>query len=250
LPGSVAEVETSNGLRYPVILKPRHRDTTVGVQAVYSLKAERAEDHAGMVERLRRYEGTGELPMVQEYIQGTGAGVSVLMRRGEPVAVIEHRRLREYPANGGVSVYCECVRESPRLVERSVALLRAMEWEGVAMVEYRTGEPGSEPCLMEVNGRFWGSLPLALHAGVDFPFLLYKSSIEKVGRQQARAGTRARSLAGDTLWLLEMLRGNERSKAAVAWDYMKAFHPANRYFIWAADDPRPAVMNLVNRLRP
>jgi predicted ATP-grasp superfamily ATP-dependent carboligase len=247
LPRNAAEIEAGNGLRYPVILKPRHRDTTLGVQAVFSLKAEKAPDHASMVKILRQYEGTGELPMVQEYIEGTGAGVSILMRGGEAVAVIQHRRLREYPVDGGVSVYCECMPEDADLVKRSIALLRAMEWEGVAMVEYRTGEPGGEPCLMEVNGRFWGSLPLALHAGADFPYLLYRSLSERVAQPRPRAGTRARSLAGDTKWLLETLRRKNESKAAALWSYVRAFSPSNRYFIWAADDPRPAVMNFLNR---
>jgi predicted ATP-grasp superfamily ATP-dependent carboligase len=63
-----------------------------------------------------------------------------IAKNGNPVCLIQHRRLREYPPSGGVSVYCESMKESPDLFERSVALLRAFEWEGVAMVEYRYDE--------------------------------------------------------------------------------------------------------------
>src|SRR5256886_15064781 len=45
-----------------------------------------------------------------------------------------------------------------------------MAWHGPVMVEFRDDGAG-EPCLIEVNGRFWGSLELAVASGVDFPAL-------------------------------------------------------------------------------
>src|SRR3954462_4940813 len=40
------------------------------------------------------------------------------------------------------------------------------------MMEYKQDARTGKPYLMEVNGRFWGSLQLAIDAGVDFPKLL------------------------------------------------------------------------------
>ena len=68
-----------------------------------------------------------------------------------------------------MSVYRESVAADPDLVRRSRALLDAFGWCGVAMVEYKLDERTGTPYLMEVNGRFWGSLQLAIDAGVDFP---------------------------------------------------------------------------------
>ncbi|MGA7239750.1 MAG: ATP-grasp domain-containing protein [Bryobacteraceae bacterium] len=249
-PQTVAEAEGWKGLRYPVILKPRHRDNSLGAKPVYSLKAERADTPAEMIQKLRSYEASGELPMVQEFVAGTGLGISVVMRNGNPVCLIQHRRLREYPPSGGVSVYCESMKESPELVEQCIALLRAMEWEGVAMVEFRYDEASGDCWLMEVNGRFWGSLPLALHSGVEFPYLLYRSYFETLECKRATAGVRARSLPGDTKWLISVLRSGDISRGRAIWDYLRAFHPATKYFVWAADDPLPAIMNFVNRFRP
>ena len=52
------------------------------------------------------------------------------------------------------------------------AKLAHLGWEGVAMVEYRWDQETDKFFLMEMNLRFWGSLHLALYAGVDFPRML------------------------------------------------------------------------------
>jgi carbamoylphosphate synthase large subunit len=57
--------------------------------------------------------------------------------------------------------------------EQGLALLKALKWHGVAMVEFRL-RPDGTPVFLEVNGRFWTSLALAVHAGADFPVLLAK----------------------------------------------------------------------------
>jgi len=58
------------------------------------------------------------------------------------------------------------------------ALLDYVGWHGVAMVEFNVSSRGI-PYLIELNGRFWGSLRLAIDAGVDFPWLLYQLTIGK-----------------------------------------------------------------------
>ena len=45
------------------------------------------------------------------------------------------------------------------------------------MVEYKYNERTDEYVLMEINGRFWGSLQLAIDAGVDFPRLLVERAL-------------------------------------------------------------------------
>jgi protein-tyrosine-phosphatase len=62
--------------------------------------------------------------------------------------------------------------------------------------------------LLEINGRFWASLPLCLHAGADFPFHLYELLVE--GRrdfpQAYRYGVYCRNWTRDVIWLRENLR--------------------------------------------
>ena len=49
--------------------------------------------------------------------------------------------------------------------------MRALNWKGIAMVEWKVDPRDGRPKLMEVNPRFWGSLELAVRSGVDFPVL-------------------------------------------------------------------------------
>jgi hypothetical protein len=67
----------------------------------------------------------------------------------------------------------------PNVQDYSVRFLRAMGWEGVAQVEWKAMPGTRDVVLMEVNGRFWASLPGSLHAGMEFPFWLYQSQLGK-----------------------------------------------------------------------
>lgn len=136
--------------------------------------------------------------MLQAFIPGTGAGVFALFNRGEPVQFFAHQRLREKPPEGGVSVLSQSCQVPAGLQAHAQTLLQAVNWHGVAMVEFRIGEDGT-PYLMEVNTRFWGSLQLAIDAGVDFPYQLLCAElgwpIPVAGHY--RVGQRLRWLLGD-----------------------------------------------------
>ncbi|WP_153020013.1 carboxylate--amine ligase [Methanoculleus horonobensis] len=145
---------------------------------------------------------TGAMPLVQEYIPGTGYGVELLLCRGEPRAIFMHRRLREYPITGGASTLREGIY-SDALREPAVTLMQNLNWHGLAMVEFKVDSRDGTPYLMEVNGRFWGSLPLAVLSGVDFPYLLHKMIIEGdiPPGEDYRTGLRSRWLIpGDIAW--------------------------------------------------
>src|SRR4029077_9073436 len=75
---------------------------------------------------------------------------------------------------GGVAVIAVSEDPDPELLRSSVALLNALEWEGAAMVEFRVERETGVSTLMEVNGRFWGSVSLPIMAGVDFPFYYWQ----------------------------------------------------------------------------
>lgn len=148
--------------------------------------------------------------MLQEYIPGKGGGVFALYDRGAAKSFFAHRRLREKPPRGGVSVLSESVAVDEQLKNHSCRLLDAVNWHGIAMVEYRIAEDG-RAYLMEVNTRFWGSLQLAIDAGVDFPWLLYQiSNGDMVCRIDSyKTGQRLRWLLGDIDSLYLVLRDRE-----------------------------------------
>ncbi len=146
--------------------------------------------------------------LIQEFVEGSGAGYFALMREGELRVEFAHRRIRDVRPTGSGSAVRISVRPDPALRDASLAILRALKWHGVAMVEFRK-RPDGTPVFLEVNGRFWNSLPLAVYSGADFPAMLAglaeRDDIET--KLDYRAGLRCRWLLGDFRHLLEVWRG-------------------------------------------
>jgi predicted ATP-grasp superfamily ATP-dependent carboligase len=192
--------------------------------------------------------------LVQEYVPGTGAGIFALYNRGEAVTFFAHKRLREKPPTGGVSVLSESVPLDPRLVDMARRLLDHAHWHGVAMVEFRV-TPEGEPYLMEVNPRFWGSLQLAIDCGIDFPRLLFEMGRGETPRSPADypAGRRLRWLLGDLDSLYLTLRnGRDFTKAERLRRILAFLNPgfgSTRYEINRLGDLGPARFELRAYLR-
>ena len=205
----------SKDITYPVVIRPRMKVKWIGEKALI-LKVtpnNYSYDPQDFIMKWKRLNSIlkkvglqGDYLMVQELVHGEGGGVEALMHNGDPKALFMHRRLREYPTTGGASTLRESVKDN-LLAQLGIKLLQAMEWEGVAMVEFKINASTNEPELIEVNGRFWGSLPLAINSGVDFPYLLYESMVNKdsFNSPKYRVGLKQRWLAGDFLWLYSSL---------------------------------------------
>ncbi len=192
--------------------------------------------------------------MLQEFIPGTGAGIFALYASGEPIVYFAHRRLREKPPGGGVSVLSESRLSDPQLKDYSEKLLKAVGWHGVAMVEYRV-TPDGKPYLMEVNTRFWGSLQLSIDSGVDFPWLLYRVATgEQVNVvEQYTTGQRLRWLLGDLDRLYLVLRDSRTYSAAAKMRAIREFLTPSwgnsRQEIFRFSDMRPAMHELKEYVR-
>lgn len=192
----------------------------------------------------RRIHETVPLSLVQEYIPGEGRGVFLLMNRGKVCTAFAHRRIREKPPSGGVSVVSESIALDPRLLAYSHRLLEALKWHGVAMVEFKHDRRDGRAKLLEINGRFWGSLQLAVDAGIDFPYLLYRMAVhgDIEPAFTYREGVRLRWWLGDLDWLL--LRFRETSPLGAIREFLRHFGKGARNEIFRWDDPVPALEEL------
>ena len=146
--------------------------------------------------------------LVQEFVDGEGTGYFALMRHGELRAEFAHRRLRDVHPTGSGSALRVSVEPDPQVRAASLAILQGLRWHGVAMVEFRQ-IPDKQPVFMEVNGRFWNSLPLACYAGADFPaWLAQVAETGDIAQQgPCLTGVSCRWLLGDFRHLIEVLRG-------------------------------------------
>ncbi len=143
--------------------------------------------------------------LVQSYEPGEGIGVELLCDRGKVLLSFAHRRIHEYPLTGGGSTYRVSIPIPPDLFSAAEALVREASWTGVAMVEFK--KDGERFSLMEVNGRFWGSLPLSCRSGVDFPRALVElleevSPMPRISGRPTpyRTGVRSRRFSTDLSW--------------------------------------------------
>jgi predicted ATP-grasp superfamily ATP-dependent carboligase len=201
--------DLARSIRYPVVLKPRASEDLSPTGMVRTGGRPRyASDPAQFDAAYADISARSSAVLVQEFIVGEGAGYFALMHHGELRAEFAHRRIRDVHPTGSGSAVRISVKPDPDIRKASLDILSALRWHGVAMVEYRK-RAGSPPVFMEVNGRFWNSLPLACYAGVDFPALLARMAelgdIEpSVGY---RVGLRCRWLLGDARHLVEVWKG-------------------------------------------
>jgi len=245
--------QLADQLAYPIVLKAR--SSRVYIDGAWIAGAPL---YAGDSDELRRAYSQicplDDRPILQEYVPGQGCGVFALMNHGIVRALFSHRRVRENPPQGGVSVVCESCLPHPVARAGAISLLESLQWHGVAMVEFRIDSRDGIPKLMEVNGRFWGSLALAIEAGVDFPYLLYRMAqdgdVPTVTNY--RLGIRSRWLLGELDRLRTVLL-KPGPAHGVEWptrrqalrSFLCSWHNGTRCAVERLDDPVPAMISAV-----
>jgi protein-tyrosine-phosphatase/predicted ATP-grasp superfamily ATP-dependent carboligase len=225
-------------LRFPLVAKPEKKGAGAGAFRIFYFNT-----LAELSSALKKHDWGGVL--LQEYCPGVGMGVELLIHKGECIAQFQHRRIREAPATGGVAVLAISEEPDPQLQRSSIALLRALEWEGVAMVEFRIEPETRTAVLMEVNGRFWGSVSLPIMAGVDFPFYqwqLWHGEQPQVP-QPYKVGLRWRWSPGylDRIQsgLYRKAVGSKPSRLREFLPVPAEFSPFIREALWSWSDPLP-----------
>lgn len=150
----------------PLVLKPRTTFALGQVLAKNSVAIIRSRDALG-----EALGGDDRFGLVEAFYQGEGVGLSVLADRGAILQAFQHRRIEEASLSGGSSSrISEPV--DPAMLAAVAALARETALHGPGMFEFRRDRRNGAWVLLEVNPRLWGSLPLALAAGADFPALL------------------------------------------------------------------------------
>lgn len=254
-PTELADVEAR--LTFPVVAKPTRSVVFDGGRGIKT-GAAYAADIADLRRCLAALPTAAYPVLLQRRIVGPGIGIFQLVWDGELVAAFAHRRLREKPPAGGVSVYSESVAADPDLVDRGLRLLRDLGWQGVAMLEFKVDRQSGRPYLMEINGRLWGSLQLAVDAGVDFPALLIGCALgERPARPCYRVGVRNRWWWGDVDHVVARLRHSPAElglppdappRGKVLRDFLRVWRSGDRNEVLRLDDPLPFFRETVDWL--
>jgi len=185
----------------PVVVKPRRSYAIETLHTRGKVRVIRAvEDLAAVLPTLVRDEH-----LIEGFFPGRGVGLSVLASKGVLLQAFQHDRVRESQA--GASFYRVSVSPAADLDAACAAMTGALGYTGVAMFEFRRNDAGSW-VLLEVNARPWGSLPLPVSLGVDFPWRWYRLVTEGVETPAVsyRAGVYGRNLVPDGSQLVEDVR--------------------------------------------
>lgn len=189
---------------------------------------------------------------IQQNIIGIGVGIELLVNDGDVLFAFQHNRIHE-PLHGGGSSYRRSEVLDPGMYEASCKIMKALDYSGVAMIEYKYNIDNKKWYFIEINGRFWGSLPLALSAGADFPKFYYQSCVEdkQVFLQEYKIGVYCRNFDNDITWFLNNLEADHDDKTLSTIPVWKVFGELSNLFmlkehsdtfVW--DDPKPGIAEL------
>ncbi|MDF2177306.1 hypothetical protein P2G88_03490 [Aliiglaciecola sp. CAU 1673] len=257
--------EIIGGLRFPAILKWANPHDVMKPAGNLGIKIEKLR-YVYSADELRQvmagFIPLGHYPLIQEYCAGHGLGQFFFIHKGQDLLRFQHRRIHEWPPEGGYSSLCEAIplTQFQALQEKSLALLRALNWTGVAMVEYRYDPKENRAVLMEINGRFWGSYPLAYHANAPFAWFSYQVlGLGKTPRQEPlNEHIRCRNLLVELKRLYricfraDLIQDKSRHfsrLATFARVFTDFFSPSTRYYLFDWRDPKPAMMDLLGMLK-
>ena len=194
---------------------------------------------------------------IQENFIGIGTGVEVLCDQGEILMEFQHVRIHE-PLHGGGSSYRKGVPVHPGMREATQKLMARLQYTGVAMVEFKWDRAHDQWIFIELNARFWGSLPLAVASGADFPRALVEllMSGTRPMNRKIRHDLFARNLALDTEWLTANFHANKKDPtlSALPWstvlkEGLTLVCGKERWDSLAVDDPAPFFREVIGIFR-
>jgi predicted ATP-grasp superfamily ATP-dependent carboligase len=237
VPRTVKPDEAISGiLGWPVVVKPRLHYTG---SRLTRFPTRIVSSEPELREHVSRIEAHGGEAVVQEHISGRlCAWVALVADSGALRAQFQQVAERTHPAGIGVTSRGRSVPVAPEVTEAGHRLLNDLGWVGLAQLQFIAPQ-GGQPRLIDLNARFYGSMALALAAGVNFPAMWAAAATNRrVPAAVAAPGTCFQWLEGD-LRTAYALRGRKRVRelaATLGWATRSA------HGVWRLDDPVPAVV--------
>lgn len=242
-------VDATQALRPPYVVRT---DNRLDGERYRKGETRFVANRADLLDAIDELDERGDAWIVQERIAGYGVGAFVLRHARCTRLAFAHRRLHEVPFSGGWSALRRSIA-APELVGQAERLLDAIGFEGAAMVEFRVSAADGRARFVEINGRLWGSLALALHAGVDFPAALVDCLAGRAPAPRPSSypvGLQCRNVVpGEIEYLSSVLKAGRDvdgvappPKLASIVECLRLFlDPRIRYDVFWPGDPLPAV---------
>lgn len=234
--------EKAETINYPLIVKARAGNSAKGVRI--------AKNKKDLFTKFDELVDVFELdkdrwPILQELLPGEAAGVCVVYDHGKCVASFAEKYLRcKNPNRFGTSTLRE-VFKNEELVNHAIGIMDKLHWHGIAHLDFVADKDGVFK-LIEINPRLWGALSLAIHSGVDFPYLWYLQALgKKCGDSKFNIKPmKSRWIVGDAMAFVGLL------KALKILEAFKVFKPelACVHDDFSFGDPLPFVFEIIDYL--
>ncbi len=184
----------------------------------------------------------GGEPLLQTPLSGKmGAAVVVVGRDGTMLVELHQVADRTWPPGAGDTVLGRVIATEVELSEAAARLARELGWTGLAQIELFRDEQG-RPWITDFNGRFYGSMALAVRAGVNVPAIWARDALgldpwNGSRPSSARVGARFQ-------WLNRDIRAGWAGGPGTLLDAVAAA-PVAAHSMWEPADPMPVFRYLV-----
>jgi D-aspartate ligase len=245
--------EAAGEITYPCVLKPlaaHHWRVEGNWELVGARKAIRIESREQLLAEYAAVSRADGRTLVQECIPGEDDCLIIAAcyvdRQSQFQAGFNIQKLVQSPPGFGTG----CILQSadrPELFQRTTRLLQAMQFTGIAEVEYKWDAIDQDYKLIEVNPRPWDQHRLGAACGVDLIYLAYCDYAGLPKPSVKAAFERTKWIAEDTL-LMTALRLGWGRKGGIHALFRQA-RGKKVYAIWSPSDPLPFLAYLT-RLMP
>ena len=223
-----------------VVVKPRlhHRPGAGDDRARREVRIARSVDEAR--ELAAAMTAGGGDALLQERVTGRLIAVSGVLEpgaglRGAVVQVAD----ATWPGDIGVTARGRTIAPPAGLVEGVERLLTGLDWVGLAQVQFIDGAD-RPPAVIDLNGRLYGSIGLAVRAGANLPAVAAALATGRTPPDAtARPGVVYQWLESD---LRSALAGDGPRMRALGG--VLALAPRAAHTVWSPRDPGPALRYL------
>jgi len=207
VPESFRDLESrAGGLEYPAVIKTRMGNAGKGV-AIVGSKQELVTRYAEIITRFSIPQTNW--PMVQEYLGTDICGVCMIYEKGRLVASSAETYLRSKEANKFSTTTWRVSTYDPISIENCRKVADLLEWHGVIHFDMIRDPKTGVAKITEINPRLWGTIMIAIAAGVDFPYMIYELALTgKISDppQTYRDGIYSRWVLGDLIGILNLAK--------------------------------------------
>ncbi|RBW70188.1 ATP-grasp domain-containing protein [Bacillus taeanensis] len=137
-------------------------------------------------------------------------------------------------------------------------IVQALDWTGILMIEFK-GITEEDAYFMEVNGRPWGSMDLAISSGVEFPRMMLDlfvhnlsyQKLQKNYQQDYELDAYSKWIVGELNFIRYLLKESLPFKQKMKLLIEVLFHKPKKvtYDTFHANDPLPFFMEFLTILK-